>query len=66
MSLRLGIGENIKNVAEESTTTMAEKFFEYLKQGKSKREAIRLARADVRRAGYEHPFYWAPFILIGD
>jgi len=45
---------------------LVEKFFGYLKQGKTKREALRLARADVRREGYEHPFFWAPFILIGE
>ena len=28
--------------------------------------ALRKAREDVRRAGYRHPFFWAPFILIGD
>lgn len=54
------------SVAEESTTMLVEKFFQYLKEGKTKREAVRLARADVRRSGYEHPFFWSPFILIGD
>jgi CHAT domain-containing protein len=53
------------NVAEDSTTMLGERFFFHLKAGKTKRQALRLARADVRRAGYEHPFYWAPFILIG-
>ncbi|MBI3550979.1 MAG: CHAT domain-containing protein [Elusimicrobia bacterium] len=54
------------NVAEDSTTLFAERFFQYLHEGKTKREALRLARADLRREGYEHPFYWAPFILFGD
>jgi CHAT domain-containing protein len=53
------------NVAEDSTTLFGEKFFQHLREGKSKRDALRLARADLRREGYEHPFYWAPFILIG-
>ncbi|MBI5246808.1 MAG: CHAT domain-containing protein [Elusimicrobia bacterium] len=53
------------SVAEDSTAMLAGRFFAHLKEGKSKRAALRLARADVRRAGYEHPFYWAPFILIG-
>jgi len=54
------------SVSEDSTTLFAERFFKYLREGKTKRRALRLARADVRREGYEHPFYWAPFILIGD
>jgi tetratricopeptide (TPR) repeat protein len=53
------------SVAEDSTTMLAARFFAHLKEGKSKRAALRAARADVRRAGYEHPFFWAPFILIG-
>ena len=54
------------SVAEDSTILLTDKFFAYLKQGKDKLEALRLARADVRAAGYEHPFYWAPFILVGE
>ena len=53
------------SVAEESTTKLTERFFYYLKIGKTTQEALKLARTDIRRDGYEHPFYWAPFILIG-
>ena len=42
-----------------------ENFLEHLK-GKNKLEALKLARDDVRKAGYKHPFYWAPFILVGE
>jgi hypothetical protein len=31
-------------------------FFKYVESGKGKLEALRLARSDVRRSGYEHPF----------
>ncbi|MCK4469196.1 MAG: tetratricopeptide repeat protein [Desulfobacterales bacterium] len=54
------------SVAEESTTKLAERFFYYLKIGKTNQQALKLARVDIRRDGYEHPFYWAPFILIGE
>jgi len=54
------------SVDENSTTLFMAKFFEYLKAGKSKRESIRLARNDIRSQGYDHPFFWAPFILIGE
>lgn len=54
------------SVAEQSTTLLIERFFTHVHEGKGKLEALRLARADVRKAGYEHPFFWAPFILVGE
>jgi CHAT domain-containing protein len=53
------------NVDEASTVWLIERSFGYLQQGKNKLEVLRQARAEVRQAGYEHPFYWAPFILVG-
>ncbi|MBI4345946.1 MAG: CHAT domain-containing protein [Elusimicrobia bacterium] len=53
------------SVAEKSSTMLAETFFAELKGGKNPREALRAARAAVRKQGYDHPFFWAPFILIG-
>jgi CHAT domain-containing protein len=43
-----------------------ESFFRNLKDGKPKLEALQLARKEIREAGYDHPFYWAPFILVGE
>ncbi len=54
------------SVDENSTTLLIEKFFEYLKSGKSNRESIHLARKHIRSQGYDHPFFWTPFILIGE
>ena len=54
------------SVEDESTNLLTEHFFRYLKEGKDKLEALWLARSDLRRAGYEHPYYWAPFILVGE
>ncbi|MBU0580034.1 MAG: CHAT domain-containing protein, partial [Candidatus Margulisbacteria bacterium] len=54
------------SVEAASTNMMTEKFFEVLKQGKSNSEALKEARAYIRSQGYEHPFFWAPFILVGD
>jgi CHAT domain-containing protein len=35
--------------------------------GKSKAEALREAALKLRKEkGTSHPFYWAPFVLIGD
>jgi CHAT domain-containing protein len=54
------------SVEDESTNLLTEHFFNYLKQGKDKLEALWLARSDLHKAGYEHPYYWAPFILVGE
>ena len=54
------------SVDERSTVLLTEKFFANLRQGKGALEALRQARADLRHAGYDHPFYWAPFILVGE
>ncbi|MEQ8190813.1 MAG: CHAT domain-containing tetratricopeptide repeat protein [Candidatus Eremiobacterota bacterium] len=54
------------SVETVSTNMMIEKYFECLKPGKSSREALKEARAYIRKEGYGHPFYWAPFILVGD
>ena len=53
------------SVAETSATELTSAFFKYIKKGKEPKEAIRLARSEIRRKGYEHPFYWASFILFG-
>ena len=53
------------NVSEDSTTELARVFFAGLHDGLTPRAALRAARAEVRRQGYEHPFFWAPFVLVG-
>ena len=54
------------SVSESGSVLLVEKFFEHLNAGKNKLEALRLAREDVRNTGYNHPFYWASFILVGE
>ena len=54
------------SVAERSSVTLVENFFRHLKSGKARLEALKLARSDIRKAGYDHPFFWAPFILVGE
>ncbi len=53
------------DVSDTSTSILMEKFYFYLKEGKTKSEALRLAELDTKRK-YSHPFFWAPFILTGD
>ena len=54
------------SVEDASTNLLTERFFTYLRQGQDKLKALQQARIDLRQAGYEHPFFWAPFILVGE
>ncbi len=54
------------SVAEKSSVQLVESFFKHLREGKNKLEALKLARDEIRKAGYDHPFFWAPFILVGE
>ena len=54
------------SVSDESTYKLMVKFFEGLKQGKDKLAALQEAKNYLRTNGYDNPFYWAPFILMGE
>ncbi len=54
------------SVDADSSVKLVEHFFKYMAEGKSKIEALRLARKDIRKDGHDHPFFWAPFILAGE
>lgn len=54
------------SVAEKSSVIQAESLFRALRQGSSKLEALRQSRKEVREAGYDHPFFWASFVLVGE
>jgi CHAT domain-containing protein len=54
------------SVSENTSVQLVESFFKHLKEGKTKLEALKLARQEIRQAGYDHPFFWAPFILVGE
>jgi len=56
-------------VNDQSTTKLMEKFYSYLQQGKGKTEALRLAKTDLisgENRTLRHPYFWAPFVLIGE
>ena len=64
-------------VEDQSTALLMEKFYQRLKNGQDRAEAIRQAKLDIIRStvklkstGTEQslasPFFWAPFILVGD
>jgi CHAT domain-containing protein/Tfp pilus assembly protein PilF len=56
------------SVADDSTADLMRRFYTYLKQGKSKDEALRLAQVDLIRGpeATSHPYHWAAFQLSGD
>jgi CHAT domain-containing protein len=52
-------------VSSASTARLMEVFHENLRSGEPKDEALKDAMMTVRKSSPE-PFYWAPFILLGD
>ena len=54
-------------VDDASTGLLMTEFYKGLRDGKSKALALKDAQIKVRSTpGYEHPYYWAGFILFGD
>jgi len=64
-------------VEDQSTSLLMERFYRNLKRGLSKAEALRQAKLatmhstiDLKATGMRQdlasPFFWAPFILVGD
>jgi CHAT domain-containing protein len=54
-------------VDDESTPGLMVSFYRHLDQDRDKAESLRLAKLEMIRQGrFSHPFYWAPFILIGE
>jgi len=54
------------SVSEVASTRLVESFFRSLKEGKSKSEALVAARNTLRKGVWNHPFFWAAFILVGE
>ncbi|HLO50538.1 MAG TPA: CHAT domain-containing protein [Kamptonema sp.] len=56
------------SVRDESTATLMAEFYRELAQPDiTKAEALRRGQlALLKQSRYEHPFYWAPFILVGN
>ena len=48
---------------DEETKDLMIEFYQNLKRGKTKAEALRSAKLSLIS---KHPVYWSPFILIGD
>ena len=54
-------------VDDAATAQLMGKFYAELRRGKTKDAALRTAALSLLRDGkHERPFYWAPFLLLGD
>ena len=55
-------------VSDESTQIFMEEYYRNLIAGKAKPEALAAARSSLfsKDKRFANPFYWAPFVLIGD
>ncbi len=54
------------SVSESASISLMEAFFKHVKEGKPKLQAWQDARRELRNNGFDHPFFWAPFILVGE
>ncbi|HEX3126111.1 MAG TPA: CHAT domain-containing protein [Thermoanaerobaculia bacterium] len=55
------------SVSDVSTADLMKRFYGYLREGRSKDEALRAAQSDlIRSQNFAHPYYWAAFQLTGD
>jgi CHAT domain-containing protein len=54
------------NTGTALTAALMKRFYTYLRQGKTKDEALRAAQLDLLRSPLAHPYHWAGFALSGD
>jgi tetratricopeptide (TPR) repeat protein len=54
------------SVEENASVKLLRHFVESRSKGKSKFAALTEARNQLRSEGYDHPFFWAAFVLAGD
>lgn len=53
-------------VSDKSTAKLMTRFYRHMFAGKSRSQALRLAKCDLLRSvPYRHPYYWAAFVLLG-
>jgi CHAT domain-containing protein/tetratricopeptide (TPR) repeat protein len=51
-------------VQDETTASLMEKYYEELRDGAGPAEALRAAQLAIKEE-HPHPYFWAPFILVG-
>jgi CHAT domain-containing protein len=53
-------------IDDQATARFMGYFYEYYAGGKSKSQALQLAKKKMMKSRYSHPFYWAAFVLTGE
>lgn len=56
-------------VADQSSSELMRSFYKYLKKGKSKQEAMRLAKIKYLETADDitsNPYFWSGFVVVGD
>jgi tetratricopeptide (TPR) repeat protein len=53
-------------VAEDATIALSTMFLKQLKNGNTPKKALKTAKDIIRKKGYEHPFFWAGFVIFSD
>jgi CHAT domain-containing protein len=54
-------------ILDKSTSQLMTEFYRQLKTGKRKDDALQQAQVKLlKNSPYRHPYYWAPFVLVGD
>lgn len=53
-------------VSDESTAVLMQEYYRHLLKGERKSAALAEARDTVFSKGFKDPFFWAPFILVGE
>ena len=54
-------------VSDKSTADLMVEFYRGLgKAGETKAEALRNAQLSLLKGDYRHPYFWAPFVLVGN
>jgi CHAT domain-containing protein/tetratricopeptide (TPR) repeat protein len=53
-------------VPDEATSILMQQFYQNIVNGYTKAEALARAKHYMRERGYENPYFWAAFVLIGD
>ena len=57
-------------MSDKATALFMQRFYRYLHAGLGKAEALKLTKQsflnDPDRPELKHPFFWAPFILVGE
>ena len=55
------------SVDDAATAQLMSAFYSHLKAGEGKSQALREAALSLQKEkGHQHPYYWAPFLLMGD